>query len=112
MAGIAGGAISGAEAGSALGPWGTVGGAVIGGLAGLLGGSGNQKAATPVGYVPVNLQTTQAQAINGDQAASGSLDQLLSQSNSFQQGQATSLMNQALPGYSVFLNFVAVLNWG
>lgn len=36
--GIFGGAAQGAMAGSALGPWGMVGGAVIGGLSGLLGG--------------------------------------------------------------------------
>ena len=35
----AGGAASGAAAGSVLGPWGTAGGAILGGLGGLFGGS-------------------------------------------------------------------------
>ena len=37
MAGAAGGALSGAAAGAVLGPWGTAGGAVVGGLSGYLG---------------------------------------------------------------------------
>lgn len=102
MAGIATGAVSGAEAGSFFGPEGTIIGGVIGGAAGLLSGGGKQNAPATVPYTPVNLQQTQGQAIAGDQGASSSLDQLLAQSNQFQQGQATSLMNQALPGYSGF----------
>lgn len=37
---ILGGIVSGGAAGSALGPWGTAGGAVLGGLSGLFGGGG------------------------------------------------------------------------
>src|SRR5689334_5654655 len=40
----AGGALSGAAAGSVLGPWGTAGGAVVGGLAGLFSGDGGADA--------------------------------------------------------------------
>lgn len=43
----AAGAGAGAAAGSVLGPWGTAGGAVIGGLAGLLSGDGNNAAPAP-----------------------------------------------------------------
>ncbi len=43
----AGGAGAGAAAGSVLGPWGTAGGAIIGGLAGLLSGDGNNAAPAP-----------------------------------------------------------------
>lgn len=102
MAGIFTGATSGATAGSAFGPWGTAIGGLVGGLGGLLGGGGSKKAPPTIPYQPVNLQETQQQAISGNQAALPSIDQLLAQSNSFQQGQAISLMNQALPGYSGF----------
>src|SRR6187399_238452 len=43
----AGGAGAGAAAGSVLGPWGTAGGAIIGGLAGLLGGGDDNQAPAP-----------------------------------------------------------------
>ena len=65
--------------------------------------SQNKQSGSPaVQYTPVDLQQTQQQAIGGNQATAPQLDQLLSQSNQFQQQQATSLMNQALPGYSGF----------
>ena len=99
---VGGGAVSGAEAGSAFGPEGTVIGGLIGGAAGFLSGGGSQNAPAYVPYQPVDLQQTQQQALLGDQGASATLDQLLGQSNTFQQQQATSLMNQALPGYSGF----------
>jgi hypothetical protein len=99
MAGIASGAASGAAAGSAFGPWGTV----IGGVVGAAGGLLNKKSApATVPYTPVDLQATQNQAISGDLAATPSIDQLLSQSNTFQQGQASALMEKALPGYGQF----------
>jgi len=51
------GALTGAAAGSAFGPWGTAGGGVLGGLAGLLGGGG----AIP----PVNIQMPQPVGAGG-----------------------------------------------
>lgn len=83
--------------------WVALGGAAIT-AAGSIGSAAmnKQKAPTAVQYTPVDLQQTQNQAIQGDLGASSGLDQLLSQSNQFQQQQASSLMNQALPGYSGF----------
>lgn len=90
------GAASGAVAGSTFGPWGTV-------VGGLLGAFANKKkAAKTAPFTPtptINAQDQQQAAINGNLAAMPSLDDLLSRSNKFQQGQANSLMEQAAPGY-------------
>lgn len=99
--GFASGAASGATAGSVFGPWGTAIGAVIGGVAGAYGTK--KKAAPTAPFVPtplLNAQQIQQQAISGSQANESSLEQLLAQSNRFQQGQASSLMEQAVPGYA------------
>ena len=91
------GAASGAAAGSAFGPWGTL----IGGLLGAFGAP--KKQAAPVApFTPtptINPQQQQQAAISGNQSVLPSLDDLLSQSNKFQQGQASSLMESAVPGY-------------
>lgn len=90
------GAASGATAGSAFGPWGTV-------IGGLLGAFANQKKAPPIApFTPtptINPQQQQQSAISGNQSVLPSIDDLLSQSNKFQQGQASSLMESAVPGY-------------
>jgi hypothetical protein len=102
MAGIATGAVAGAKAGSVFGPWGTVIGGVVGGAAGYFSGGGDKKAPATIPYQPVDLQQEQSKAIAGNAAAATSIDDLLAQSNAFQQKQASQLMDQALPGYSKF----------
>lgn len=90
------GAASGATAGSAFGPWGTVIGGIIGAFA------GKAKAAATAPFTPtptIDAQKQQQLAIAGNQAITPSLDDLLSQSNKFQQGQASDLLEQAVPGY-------------
>lgn len=100
MSGIASGAASGAATGTAILPgWGTAIGAVVGGIAGALD---KKKAPVVVPYKPVDVQKEQANSIQGNIAAAPTLDQLLSQSNQFQQSQASSLMEKALPGYGQF----------
>lgn len=94
--GVLSGAAQGASAGSAFGPWGTVIGGVIGAAGGLFGG---KKAAPMAPYTPVDLQAEQKKALQGNLAAEPDLEKLLSESNAFQQGQATSLMEKALPGW-------------
>lgn len=96
------GAASGAAAGSAFGPWGTV-------IGGLIGAFANKKKAAPTApFVPVNpitgapavnAQEQQQASISGNLASEDDLEKLLSQSNKFQQGQASSLLEQAVPGY-------------
>lgn len=99
MAGIASGAASGAAAGSAFGPWGTVIGGIVGAAGGLLN---KKKAPAVVPYTPVNPQAEQTNAISGNLSALPSIDDLLAQSNTFQQSQASQLMEKALPGYGQF----------
>jgi len=95
---VGSGAASGAAAGTAVLPgWGTVIGAVLGGAAGLLSG---KKAAGTAPLQQVNLQTEQRKAIQGNQINESSIEALLSRSNAFQQDEALSLMEKAMPGYS------------
>jgi hypothetical protein len=83
--------------------WVALGAAAISTAGSVYSSSQNKAQGSPaVQYTPVDLQQTQSQAIAGDQSSASSLDALLGQSNSFQQQQATGLMNQALPGYSGF----------
>lgn len=103
MAGIATGALSGAASGTAIFPGvGTVIGGLVGGLAGALSGGGKKKAPATIPYVPVDPQAEQNKAISGNLTAAPSLDELLAQSNTFQQSQASQLMEKALPGYGKF----------
>lgn len=88
---------AGAATGSAFGPWGTV----IGAGVGLLGGMLNKKKAAPkVDYKPVNLADEQAGAINANLNAEDSIETLLSRANRYSQGEANSLMEMAVPGYA------------
>jgi hypothetical protein len=74
---------------------------LLGPIGTLANGLFNQQSAPPVvPYNPVSPQQTQAQAITGNLSELPSLESLLSQSNTFQQGQASSILNAALPGYS------------
>lgn len=80
--------------GAAIGAAGAIGAAY-------LKSSGSSQSATPgVPYTPVDLQAQQQQAVSGNLANLPSINDLLSQSNDFQQQQATKLKNQSLPGYS------------
>jgi len=89
------GAASGAAAGSAFGPWGTVIGGVAGGLFG-----GGKKAPATAAFQPVDLQEEQRKAIAGNLGAEKDIETLLSRANNFEQDQALSLMEKAMPGYS------------
>lgn len=90
------GAVSGATAGSSFGPWGTV-------IGGLIGAFANQKKAAPTApFTPtptIDAQGQQRQAIQGNLNSLPSLEELLNRSNKFQQGQASDLLEQAVPGY-------------
>jgi hypothetical protein len=91
------GAASGASAGSAFGPWGTV----IGGLAGALfgGKKATQKAPKAAQFKPVDAQAEQDRAIAGDLSASDDIESLISRANNFTQDQANGLMEKAVPGF-------------
>lgn len=70
------------------------------GAASLLSGLFNKKKAAPtVPFVPVDVSAEQKKAVEGNLGAEGDIEKLLNQSNRFQQEQATSLMEQALPGF-------------
>ena len=87
---------SGAAAGSTFGPVGTV----VGGAVGLLGSLLNkQKSAPVVPFTPLDLGAAQQQSLANNKAAMPSIEQLLAQSNTFQQGQASSLLERAIPGW-------------
>lgn len=80
--------------------WGAIGGAAISVVGGAI--SSNQakkRAGNVVAVDPVNLQDEQMAAIKGNAAAAGSIEDLLARANSFTQGQALSLTEQAMPGY-------------
>lgn len=69
-------------------------------LASLIGGfAKKQNAPQNIPYTPVDTGQQQQGAIASNTAAQPGLEDLLSQSNKFQQGQANSMMEQALPGY-------------
>lgn len=88
------GAAAGASAGSAVGPWGTAIGAILGGFL----GSG-KKPAKSAPFTPINLQDEQANALKGNLANENDIETLLSKSNAFNQDQAISLLEKAMPGY-------------
>lgn len=80
--------------------WAAIGGAAISVVGGAI--SSNQakkRAGNVVAVDPVNLQDEQMKAIQGNAAAAGSIEDLLARANSFTQGQALSLTEQAMPGY-------------
>lgn len=80
--------------------WGAIGGVAITVIGGAI--SNNQakkKAGNVAQYENVNLQQEQQDAIAGNLASQGSIEELLTRSNTFQQGQALSLAEQAMPGY-------------
>lgn len=81
--------------------WAYIAGAAITVVGGAI--SSNQakkKAAAPAAYQNVNLQDEQQNALEGNINSQGSIEQLLSRSNQFQQNQALSLTEKAIPGYA------------
>ncbi len=58
-----------------------------------------QAAANAAPYKNVDLQQEQQDALLGNAASQSSIEDLLSRANTFQQGQASSLAEQAMPGY-------------
>lgn len=76
--------------------WGYIGGAAI-----TVGGSLlKPKAKAGALAAPIDLTAQQGQAVQGNLANTNSIDQLVGQTNSFNQSQASSLMEQAMPGYT------------
>ncbi len=60
---------------------------------------GKKKAPATAAVTPVNLVDEQKNALAGNIGNEGSIEQLLSGANKFAQGQATDLMEQAVPGF-------------
>jgi hypothetical protein len=80
--------------------WGLIGGAVITTVGGAIASNqSKKKAGAEAPYTSVDLQQEQRDALEGNIASQGSIEQLLARANQFQQGQALSLTNQAMPGY-------------
>lgn len=92
------GAMSGASAGAAFGPWGAVIGGVVGAAGGLLGSKG-ASAPQMAQYQPVDPAAVQRQALSGNLQNFNQATQLASQTNQFNQQQASSLLEQAMPGF-------------
>lgn len=91
---------SGAAAGSAFGPWGTVIGAGVGLVASLMNKAKSPKPVYQAPYESVNLAGEQRSAIDANEIAEGDIEALLARANTFNQGQASGLMEQAIPGWS------------
>lgn len=71
----------------------SAGGSILGGIL------GKQKAPKQATYTPVDAQAVQKKSIEGNLQNLGQAQNLASQTNSFNQSQATSLMEQAMPGF-------------
>ena len=63
-------------------------------------GANQIKAAKTAQYTPVDLQDEQAKAVSGNLANLESIEKLTSKTNTYNQGEATRLMEQAIPGWS------------
>jgi len=95
-AGALSGAASGASAGAAFGPWGAVIGGVVGAAGGLLGA---QKAPKQAEYKPVDPAAVQKQVISGNLQNMAGAQEVASQTNNFNQAEATRLLESAMPGF-------------
>jgi hypothetical protein len=91
------GAASGAAAGAVLGPWGAAIGGVVGGVAGLF--SPGQKAPQVAPFTPVDPTAVAGQAINGNLQNFGAASRLATQTNNFNQSEASRLLEKAIPGF-------------
>lgn len=80
--------------------WVAIGSAAVTVVGGLVSSNQAKKSAGKVTpYENVNLQQEQQNALQGNLGAQGSIEDLLTRANTFQQGQASSLAEQAMPGY-------------
>ncbi len=80
--------------------WAYIGSAAVTVVGGAISSNQAKKnAAKVMPYDNVNLQQEQQNALQGNLGAQGSIEDLLTRANTFQQGQASSLAEQAMPGY-------------
>jgi hypothetical protein len=80
--------------------WGAIGAAAVTVVGGAISSNQAKKRAGNVAqYENVNLQQEQQDALLGNLGAQGSIEDLLTRANTFQQGQANTLAEQAMPGY-------------
>lgn len=96
--GVLGGVASGAATGASFGPWGAAIGAAVGGIGGLL--AGGQKAPAAATYKPVDIADVSAKTIAANNANFGAASNLSAKTNEFNQSQASSLLEKAIPGFS------------
>lgn len=81
--------------------WWAVGTAVVGAVGSYTSSQKAKKAAgKTAAYENVDLQQQQRDALAGNISSQSSIEQLLERANSFQQDQAISLTDKAMPGYS------------
>lgn len=91
--GAASGAASGAAAGSAFGPW----GALVGGVAGLLGGLGGKKE-PPKFAGTLNINQTLQDYYGTTSRLLPKAQQVASQINTFDQAEQMRIIEEAMPG--------------
>lgn len=81
--------------------WGVVAGAAITTIGGAIASNKAKKSAGKgVPYAEVDFQQEQRDALLGNLSSQDSIEALLTRSNAFQQEQATSLSEQAMPGFN------------
>lgn len=90
------GAASGAAAGAAFGPWGAAIGGVLGAASGYFGA---QKAPQQAEYKQVDPAAVQKQVISGNLQNMAGAQELASQTNNFNQAEATRMLETAMPGF-------------
>lgn len=81
--------------------WVAIGSAAVTVVGGMVSSNQAKKraAGSAVPYENVDLQQQQKDALAGNAAAQSSIEDLLGRANTFQQGQASTLAEQAMPGY-------------
>ena len=72
---------------------------VVGSVAGSLISANNMKGPAAAPYTPVNVGQQETAALQANQNNLGANEQLSAQTNTFNQSQANSMMEQALPGW-------------
>lgn len=83
-------------------PWGNIFQSIAStaNFTGQLIGANQIKAPKTAQYTPVDLQAEQAKAVSGNLANLESIEKLTSKTNTYNQSEATRLMEQAIPGWS------------